>query len=361
MKIFQICAYAAPYEGNFMHSLFALERALKDLGYDFIYAFPEGAKDIKWCQEIMRRTKVYFLPLAKAQINPQTYLILKKIHKDNKDIVVIHSHFEQYDTPAVLTAPKGVRVFWHLHNPVTFSWSLRGIFMLFQYGIISHYAFLLSVAEKYRNDLISLGFPVSRTSTILNGIDLQRIRLLPSNRENIKYDFLTFAWDFYRKGGDLILAACKRLANDGYQFRLLFNGCETTWKYLDEYYAKCWPEYIHKSDPALDVNQLFSEAGCFISASRRETFSYSVCEAAYAGLPVICSDIPGLEWAKELPTIDFFESENEDDLYQRMKKYLTKKVTMTMPDGLDDTRMIIKEKYSVQSWVQNIISAYKLG
>ena len=78
MRALQVCAYAAPYEGNFMKSLYALDFELKNHGYDTIYAFPETAAQFEWCQKLARQKTVYFLPLAKARIKPTTYFQLKK-------------------------------------------------------------------------------------------------------------------------------------------------------------------------------------------------------------------------------------------------------------------------------------------
>jgi hypothetical protein len=52
MKILQVCAYAAPYEGNFIKSLLALESHLTAAGHEVVYAFPESAASIEWCKEI---------------------------------------------------------------------------------------------------------------------------------------------------------------------------------------------------------------------------------------------------------------------------------------------------------------------
>ena len=72
MTVLQVCAYAAPYEGNFIASLKKLGEALKSRGHKMIYAFPENAREKEWCQKLSGETKVYFLPLAKARIKPST-------------------------------------------------------------------------------------------------------------------------------------------------------------------------------------------------------------------------------------------------------------------------------------------------
>lgn len=354
MTVLQVCAYGAEYPGNFIASLEALERSLKEKNITTIYAFVERAKNRKWCIDIAKRTKVYFLPEAKARIKPQTYQIFKNIYKEN-DIDIVHTHFELYDIPATLTAPKNIKIFWHLHDPIELQHNLRGLLWKIQYGFAGKKATLLAVSDYYRKTVIRLGFHEQQTHTVLNSIQLDRLDA-DSTSNNKIYDFLTFGWDFYRKGDDIILKACEKLARDGYQFKLLLNGNEKTWTELNTYLNGKMPQYLDCGEPVKNVNELFDASKVFIQASRRETFSYAVCEAAYSGIPVISSDIAGLEWAHEIPTIDFFESENVDQLYQLMKQYLDGK---TIDESYIKTaKNIIKKKYGIDVWTNNIISLY---
>lgn len=355
MTVLQVCAYGAEYPGNFIASLEALEYALKENGIQTIYAFVEKARGKSWCEEICRRTKVYFLPEAKARILPRTYGTFRKIYAEN-DIALVHTHFELYDIPATVTAPKNVKVFWHLHDPIEPGNGLRGLLWKVQYGVVSKRAYLISVADHYREAVVKMGFPTEQTTTVLNCINSDRIQDCHSAAEK-PYDFLTFGWDFYRKGDDLILKACDRLEAEGYCFRLLLNGNEKTWPFLDEYLAGRAPSYLTRGNPVSDVNTLFRQAKVFIQASRRETFSYAVCEAAYAGLPVVSSDIAGLEWAHELPSVSFFENEDVDGLYRLMKLYLDTGNLCTEAQ-IFAGRALVKDRYSLTAWVQEILKCY---
>lgn len=356
MVVLQACAFAAPAPGNFISSLFSLEKSLADKGIKTIYAFPERAKDKEWCKEIEKRTKVYFLPEAKARLRINTYKIFRTIYRENK-VGIVHSHFELYDIPATVTAPKNARVFWHLHDSIMPGNGLRGILWKLQYGCVGKRATLLAVADYYRNVAVDLGFPKSQTEIVLNGIDLQRIMKKPAHVIP-EYDFLTFGWDFERKGDDLIIRACDRLAEEGYQFKLLLNGNESTWVKLDKFLGNRRPAYLFKGNPVANVSELFEKSKAFIQASRRETFSYAVCEAAYAGVPVISSDIAGLEWAHSLSSVRFFENEDVDGLYTQMKALLDGK---HIPDcDIYASQEYIKANLSIDAWVQSIISYYNI-
>lgn len=356
MTVLQVCAYGADYAGNFVASLEALETELQKRGIQTIYAFIDRASGKEWCHRIQSRTKVYFLPEAKARILPKTYRLFQKIYKENK-IDIVHSHFELYDIPATVTAPKNARVFWHLHDPITRGNGLRGALWHFQYGVVGRRAMLLSVSSFYRDTVVSMGFPARQTSVVLNGVDLNRVHAQEQSADR-PFDFLTFGWDFDRKGDDLILQACDRLEQEGYRFRLLLNGNERTWLKLEQYLKDRTPSYLERGNPAPDINQLFQMSNVFIQASRRETFSYAVCEAAYAGMPVISSDIAGLEWAHELPSVTFFPNEDTQALYEIMKAFLDGK--RVAESDQRKSRKYIEETLSLKVWAEHIIQQYGL-
>lgn len=356
MKILQACAYAAPYEGNFMKSLYALEMHMNKCGYETIYALPETIKHNKWVQELTARCKVYFLPVKKARIHPKTYFEFLRIFRENKDIQIAHSHFELYDIPITITSPRSVKLFWHLHDPIdTTRKGAHSLLEKIQYRFLSKRATLLSVAEKYKNDLIKIGFPEKQAFTLLNGIDLNRIKQKISDAD--EFDFLAYVWDFSRKGCDLIIDASKMLIDRGYTFKVLLIGNLDTIKYLDKNFQEYKQLFIvQKADD--DINNLFIKSKTFISASRAETFSYAVCEAAYAGLNVISSDIPGLEWAKKLPTVDFFESENVSMLCDKMENSLNGK--RYNQEDFSITRNEIEKSFSTENWLKQICKYYDI-
>ncbi len=358
MNVLQVCAYAAEYEGNFMKSLYSLEDQLNKSGHNVFYAFPENAKEKFWCQQLQKRTKVFFLPLRRARILPKTYFGIKTIIKEN-DIKIIHSHFELYDIPCNLMSNKDVKVFWHLHDPINKSnQKSRNFLNKLQYSVFSKNTKLLAVSDYYKNIVIDFGFNKDNAATVLNGIDLSRITY-PYKKNEYRYDFLTFGWDFERKGSDIIFRALDKLSKDGYKFKLLFNCNEDTVSNVNSFFSGELPEWLEIGMPVENVNDIFSVSRTFIQASRRETFSYAVCEAAYAGMDVISSDIFGLEWAHSLPTVDFFNNEDVDGLYSLLKNRLDKKDIINEND-IDVSRKQIESNFSTEVWAKNIIKYYDI-
>lgn len=109
------------------------------------------------------------------------------------------------------------------------------------------------------------------------------------------------------KGDDIIIEACKRLYADGYEFSLLLKVMKALGQILEQYLDNKEYPFLVKGYPTKEIGELYKSANIFIQASRKETFSYAVCEASYMGMPVISSDIAGLEWAHMLPTVTFLK------------------------------------------------------
>ena len=208
MDILQVCAYAGPAGGNFIASLSALEESMKEKGYNTIYALCETIRETAWARNLESRAKVYYLPVRHARINLKTYSILKHIFLVH-DISIVHSHFELYDIPVSLTAPKNVKVFWHLHDPIAGSyekqrWSRR-VLMKYLYKRLSKNAILISCSQKHANFVNGLGMQENHVRYVPNGLDLSRIKKTDiTNKDNV---FLIFSWDYHRKGADLAIAA----------------------------------------------------------------------------------------------------------------------------------------------------------
>lgn len=357
MNFLFVCAYAAPYKGNFISSLEKLEAKLVENGNKVIYAFTEKAKEQKWCKKIQERTKVYYLKASRFDL--KTYCQIRTIYK-NENIDVVHSHFELYDIPVSLMANKKIKIFWHLHDSIDFENVdfIHKILNKLQYKYLSKRAKLISVCEFYRKQIVKIGMKKENTFTLLNGIETSRIQSVKKDRK-IQYDFYTFGWDYYRKGVDVIIKACEKLYKEK-DFKLLLNGNESTWRELNKIYQNHLPSWLIKQDFVEDINDTIKQVGCFIQASRRETFSYAVGEMTFAGISVISSDIYGTQWAKELPTVKFFKNEDSEELCDLLKTYLENENNYNSLADFDTAKNIIEQKYSINNWVNQIMKIYNI-
>lgn len=346
MKVLHICAYAAPYAGNFIKSLLFLEKELKKKNCETIFCFPEKCKDLEWCSSLEFSHTVYYVPLAKARTKLKTYSVIKRIFKENPDILVAHSHFELYDEPLAIIAPKNVKVFWHVHDAI--GNYLHGIYKLIwklHYNLFIKNVQLLSVSEKHRKVIIGLGFPEKRAYFVPNGIDTSFIEAAENSVSDI-YTFTIFGWDYIRKGVDL---AIKSIKNDSINAKLEIIGGSNL---KEDVKIKC-------VNPSKNVNDVFKRSSCFLHISRAEGLSYALLEALYSGIPVIVSDIEENMIVKDCPTAFYVQSENVQQISDLMKKMSSHSFKCSL-DDIAKTRKIIDEKYSLQAWSKSIIKHYGL-
>ncbi len=351
MKILQVCAYAAPYEGNFINSLKALDKKLKDKGHETLYAFPVSAKEKEWCLELAKTNKVYFLPLAKARIKPSTYRALKRIYKENPEIEIVHSHFELYDIPVVLTAKKK-KVFWHLHDPIyNYSDFHNRLMYKIQYKFLHKKATLLAVGEKVKDYAESLGFPKTQSKYVPNGLNVDNIKKVETIYADRKYDFLFYGWDYKRKGVDLCAKAISEIKEE---FKVALIGKDDTEKILKEEFGET-PK-IEIVEAVKDVNVLYQNSKNFLHISRAEGLSYALLEAIYSGLRVVCSDIRENLFASEFPTVLMVKSEDVESIRKGMEKAIS--IGAPSEEDILKAREIIDEKYSIESWTKQMISIY---
>ena len=353
MKILQVCAYAAPYEGNFIATLKHLDAKLKAAGHQIIYAFPENARSLPWCIELSQCASVYFLPLAKARFRPVTYCEIKKIFTENPDITIAHSHFELYDMPMLAVAPKTVKMFWHLHDAIHLSHNFSSrLLQKLQYRWFHGDAQLLAVSRKLLEYVTNLGFPNEQAKYIPNGIDTDRIRLVTIPKDTRKFDFLILGWQAYRKGVDLCIEATRKLSKN------IKVGIVCNPSSLENASLLPLPEGVEMVTPVTDINQLYEQTRCFLHISRAEGLSYALLEAVYAGLPIICSDIEENSFASIFPTVKMVASGNVDSIAEAMEYQLIS--SSISIDQINIARKLILEEYSIQHWVDEILKEYKL-
>ncbi len=357
MNILQVCAYAAPYEGNFIKSLMKLDEELAKRGHQTIYAFCEYAKDQPWCKELQKHKKVYFLPQRHARIKLNTYISLRKILKQ-EDVSIVHSHFELYDLPLGVVAPKKCKQFWHLHDDVSTGYQqqpfYKKVLCKLHYKTFSKKAVLCSVSKKHMEFVCDLGFRKEQALYIPNGTDFSRLSV--NSQITPESDFLIFSWDFIRKGGDIAIKAAKRLYNDGYHFKVAFVGNDTLWT-NDEIKSVVNEPWFVRQEFVEDVSELYNATRCFLHISRAEGCSYALLEATYFGLPIICSDIDENQFLEGLPTIYYTSVGDDEAVYLEMKRLLNNRFEMDSMN-VKRSKQTIVQNYSLDSWVQNMVNIY---
>ena len=348
MVILQVCGYAAVYGGNFIASLIALAKDMKEKGHETEFLFPEQARDKDWCIELSQHWKVHFAPLNRFSI--KTYFQIKEAMKSAD---IIHSHFELYDMLVVLAAKSNQKIFWHLHDSIIENVDFVHMWInRIQYRYFGRKVLLISTNKYYAEQLTKLGFKRYNIRVVENCINFERLHY---SKKDKKYDFLIFGGFYHIKGLDVVLEAC-RLIKDKYKFKLGIVGYDKTWEWIDENYKDLY-DVIETIKPQENINDLYNSSEVFISASRHETFSYALLEALYLKKPAIISRIEGTKWAERYPTVKVFESENALDLGQAMAQYLSGNFWYKEEEP-EKVVEEVKARHNIGEWVESIERIY---
>lgn len=218
-----------------------------------------------------------------------------------------------------------------------------------QYGFFSRRATLLSVSLEHAEYAAKLGFDRKHIHYVPNGINTARIQTAFS--ESKPNNFLMFGWEVIRKGVDLIVTA----DSDGTlpPCKIQIIGQAACQQYLQDHPT----EHISFSKPVNDINALYRNSKAFLHVSRAEGLSYALLEAVYAGLPVICSDIPENQVAREFSGIFWVKSENVGDIKKQIQT-ICDLASPVSESEYQENKAIIQRKYSLDAWKKRIVELY---
>ena len=159
-----------------------------------------------------------------------------------------------------------------------------------------------------------------------------------------------------RKGIDIAVNAVHELREDGINAVLglvgLENGLEKRQK---EFIAeRCnvsanspWIKYLNSRE---DMYALHRAADVFLSASRKEGFSYGILEAISQSVPVVVSDIDGTKWSWDYSRCFQYSVEDWKDCANAIKRALKNKSVSNSAE--------IVERYNIQKWCDKIVAIY---
>lgn len=359
------CAYfAAPYAGNFIRSLNALELSLTERGDKTAYVFPVEVQKQSWWEEFSANHEAYTTVRRKEKERScELVAIIRKVNPS-----IIHTHFEGYDVPvakAVKLCHSNAHIVWHMHDVLTYHQNPLKRFYQY-YCFIRHYWYygervsaigvstqILDFTKQYRR---LLGGNFRHEAVIENGVDFSRLSLKQNYQRHEPFTFLTFGGRNVQKRVDLLLEAASKLV-DKYDIRVLITKGVDTEQVVETLFKGTIPEWCKVIPQSDDINTIFEQVDCFVSTSLHETFSYAICEASVYGLPVIQSDIEGTMWNAENPSSFLFESENVEDLERTMKKVIEYDKEKLRMNCLQ-TRQNNVSTYSIDNWCNRIMDFY---
>lgn len=363
-SVLQICHYAAPYRGNFVASLEALEKILLQKGYTTVYLFPEWAKTgmpSKWLMDMEKEGKVIKFFGKNAIKNTITF---NKIIKQY-GVVLIHTHFLPVKYQVAVQCAclrKPIRVIVHYHNHSEIKQGVQARLRQIFYRKCCMIACSDSVYQSVQRD-----YPKNEIYCVENGIDPSRVnnfRRISAQEMGFKAQApiaIMFGFDYKRKGVDIACEAVKQLNRNGIRINLgivLSTNMEQVRYKLNKQFGDMIPDWIAVLPSRLDVASWYQSSQLFLSPSREEGLPYSVLEAGFCKCVVVLSDIPAQK-NLEIPYTVWFESENAGALAQAIEKAL--KLYPEKEKNIWRSQQQLLKKYSVQAWAEQISLVYRLN
>lgn len=162
-----------------------------------------------------------------------------------------------------------------------------------------------------RDAFVERGVPASQLSVVPNGVDTGRFDDVPADRQAAvgdRYDLSDRTVALFvgtvtpRKGVTDLVAAAGRAVGDREDVAVVVAGnLELDPAYVDEVRTAVADEGLEETVtltgfvPEGDLRALYALADVFVLPSHEEGSSVAVTEALAAGLPVVATDIPGIE------------------------------------------------------------------
>lgn len=358
--------FSAPYGGNFIASLKALQSKLHT-EYQAIcaFVFPKSMKSQPWASQFIEDNTVYLTGDEKQLITDQEAdNIIMEFKPD-----LIHTHFEGYDQPLTRAAYRSKifpRIVYHLHDPLLFHPNpLKALYQV--YCFFNHYGSpYFTKSPKHKPSLIGIcehelkfarRFRLGKQAhqvIIPNGLDISRINPSERQRHN-NFTFLAFAGRNVQKRVDLLVEAASRLIHAGYKIKVVIVDGNIP-SVADTLFEEK-PEWLMVIPPSENINSIYALADCFVSTSVHETFSYSIAEAVIFGLPIIQSDIEGTLWNSKNPSTYMFKSLDIDDLVRAMKTVM-EVPNEELREMCEVSAKNIIGEYSLASWTDKVINFF---
>lgn len=366
--VLHLTDYGAPYAGNFIASLRALERLLQESGAKTVYVFPPRANERIWTQEMAQTHSVRFL--NKGGFFSYFRQVRRLIQETNADIV--HEHFIHFSEKlaawlAIKTCGHRVKTVLHLHNHISLPRSplLRLPHMLYFRSISRFVCCSTSVA----NHLIADGVPKERVRVAENAIAFERLDAFdPSVRASLHLPSraklaLVFGYDYFGKGVDLAVEAVRLLRErEGLPATLAIVLSSHTEEARANVCAQLGtssvPDWILLLPPREDVASYYHMADVFLSPSRQEGFCYALVEAAYCQTPVLASAIDAQK-DLALPQNAFFPPLDSAALSSALHRVLSETPSDSRNAALAQASERVCQTYALSRWADHVCASYE--
>ena len=365
--ILHLTDYGAPYAGNFIASLTALESLLDSNEAKTVYVLPSRASDRVWAQEMAQTHDVRFLK------NSGFFSYLRQVRgllkETNAD--VLHEHFIHFSEKlaawfASKTCGHRVETVLHLHNHIELPKSplLRLPHMLY-FRSVSRF---VCCSESVAAHIIADGVTKERVRVAQNAIAFERLDCFDSSvRASLHLPqqaklALMFGYNYSVKGVDLAVNAVRLLRErEGLPVTLAValssNLEQVRLRICAELGVSDVPDWILLLPPREDVSSYYRMADVFLSPSRQEGFCYALVEAAYCRTPVLASAIDAQK-DLALPKSAFFPPEDVEALASALLRVLSEEHTASRAQELEQAGERVRQTYALSRWAERVLAAY---
>lgn len=294
VRAVHISDFAAPYPGAFIRQLRMLDEELRRRGAGrCVLAFPQRAEGRPWLDELRRDGfEICLLPEPQSRTVRSVARAIEGLVSDVQPDVV-HTHFGTYDLSTAAALRRFGRTHgsavcpaqvWHyrtaLETPLDERSLVRRVKDLYKFRIVGGRADrVIGVTEAMAREVANRGVGDSALAVVA-GCDTETFRAPTEQRRRelrarlgVSDDdvlLLHMGWHWYRKGGDLLAAAARLLAERGHT-NIVTRSIGAP---LDELEAP-----VARVEPTDSVFELHQASDIFVSASRSEGFGNGLVEA----------------------------------------------------------------------------------
>lgn len=201
---------------------------------------------------------------------------------------------------------------------------------------------------------------------IPNGLSFKRNIEWSLTREECRKDLhikeneklcLFLGWDIKRKGVDIAIKAVEECRRKDSNLILGIVGFgkspaqeikKRIEMSVDVQLEQPWIRFMDSTE---DMFSYHRAADVYLSASRREAFSYGILEAISQNVPIVVSDIEGTSWSWKYDKCFKFKNENAIECANAIDQALKYRFEPS------NAQKII-QKYSIDSWCKQIMKIY---
>ena len=365
--VLHLTDYGAPYAGNFIASLNALETLVVERGGSVVYVLPSRASERVWALEMARSRDVRFL--QKGGFFSYVRQVRAMLKQTNATI--LHEHFIHFSEKiaawiAMNTCGHRVQTVLHLHNHIELPKNpLLRLPHLLYFRSVSRF---VCCSESVAAHLVSDGISKERVRVAENAIAFERLDHYDASvRESLTLQSnaklaLMFGYNFEVKGVDLAVEAVRQLRLQVsfpvvLAVALSSNLESVRHRILEQLGTESLPDWVLLLPPREDVGSYYRMADVFLSPSRQEGFCYALVEAAYCRTPVLASAIDAQK-DLALPMSAFFPPQDAGALSIAMQRVLSEEHSQERTLNLEQASERVEQTYALSRWAEHVYAAY---